>query len=77
MTPEKDSSVQKLEVEMGFVRDSQADMNRKLDNLMQSMQRMEIEMSAVKVKIGLIGTGAGLLGGLAVALVRASLLGIK
>ena len=46
-----------------YVLKSQEETHHKLDELLKEVRRLEVEMSAIKIKSGLLGTISGLVGG--------------
>jgi len=47
-----------------YVLKNQEAMDKKLDDILAAQRKLEIEMAAIKVKSGLLGTFAGVVGGI-------------
>lgn len=60
-----------------YVLRNQEEHSRKLDELLLSVKQLEIEMSAQKVKSGVLGTIAGLFGGAVAGIARGLMGGDK
>ena len=63
MTTEKDDKHNGWNEWKNYVLENQKTANAKLDQLIITVNKLEVEMSAVKIKSGLLGTIAGGIGG--------------
>jgi hypothetical protein len=57
-----------------YVLENQKDMNNKLDEVLKTVNRLELEITAIKIKSGLLSTVGGLVGGV-LTVIGKSLLG--